>query len=403
MPPRRVARRRLIIAGVSAIAVTASAAVGGSSANAAVSVSAMTGVTTQLVRSGVTLTQGSVRINGWPEHVFALSVDLRSARINTVLANNRLNSPGETITHMAQRTGAVAGVNGDLFDLTANRSPYGGVVSNGTLIKTPYVGVPDQFYVQANGVAGIGVVTYSGQASYRKVVVTKTGRRTVTVGYPVLSVNNMTMAARGRLTLLTPDIGTSAVPRGCTFGVLAPVKGGWKLMSSAASGSSLAGLAANRRALLGCQGAGAWLHAVPRGTVLTLRGVLTAAGAPASLPIRTLIGGPRILVMNGRPFTDTHSAFATYGRNPETWVCVDRTGRNVQLGVLDGRDVGSRGVTLAELTAYLVSEHCYNGLVLDGGGSSAVAANLGDGPQVQDLPATGTWNLRPLADGLFVY
>ena len=402
MSLRRVARRRLIIAGVSAITVAASV-VGETPAGAAVSITAMTGRTDQPVRAGVTLTEGSVLINGWPQHIFELSVDLRSASIRTVLANNQLNSTGETIMQMVRRTGAVAGVNGDLFDLTANRSPYGGVVTNGALIKTPYVGVPDQFYVQSNGVAGIGVVSYSGQASYRKAVLTKAGRRTVTVSYPMLSVNNMTMAARGRLTLITPDIGHSAVPRGCAFAVLAPVKGGWKVISSSTSGSSLAGLAANRRALLACQSAGAWLHAVPRGTVLTLRGVLTAAGAPASLPIRTLIGGPRMLVMNGRPFTDTRSAFATYGRNPETWVCVDRTGRNVQLGALDGRDRTSRGVTLPELQAYLVSEHCYDGLVLDGGGSSAVAADLGGGPQIQDRPATGTSNLRPLADALLVY
>lgn len=360
--------------------------------------------TTVRVSGGVTLTRGIVSIDGATKHTYVLTVDLRGAGLNTVAAHGMVNSSGETLSSMVARTHAVAGVNGDIFDLTADRAPYGGEVSGSIILKTPNPGTPDQFYVQSNGIAGIGPVTTSGILTWSRVHLVH-GRK-VTVGYRKAfdTVNNVGAAAGGRLGYLTPSLGTSAVPSNCYLVTMTVTRAGLRVTSTARTGARVR-LAGNQRALLGCKSTGDWLRtAFPVGTVVHASAVMRAAASPSSLHITTLLGGPRILVWHGAAHNDTASGFQTWGANPESWLCVDRSGHLVQLGVLDGRDWDSNGVTLAELTGYLVTTGCWDGLVLDGGGSTALSASLnGTAPQIQDDPATGAWDLRPIVDALLVY
>jgi exopolysaccharide biosynthesis protein len=60
-----------------------------------------------------------------------------TVQISTVLAHDRLLSPDETVSSMAHRSGAVAGINGDYFDINASGQPTGVLVQNGTLVHAP--------------------------------------------------------------------------------------------------------------------------------------------------------------------------------------------------------------------------------------------------------------------------
>src|ERR1700736_4833725 len=67
-----------------------------------------------------------------------VTVDMRepTVRLSSVLANDRIVSRDETTSSMARRTGAVAGINGDYFDINGTGAPVGVVVRNGTLLRT---------------------------------------------------------------------------------------------------------------------------------------------------------------------------------------------------------------------------------------------------------------------------
>ena len=54
------------------------------------------------------------------------------------MADDALISRGETVGSMARRTRAVAGINGDFFDIGNTNRPINMVVRNGALLQLPY-------------------------------------------------------------------------------------------------------------------------------------------------------------------------------------------------------------------------------------------------------------------------
>src|SRR5579863_7904981 len=50
-------------------------------------------------------------------HVIAVDPRRHDVRLSNVLADGSLDSRGETVGSMSKRTGAVAGINGDYFDI----------------------------------------------------------------------------------------------------------------------------------------------------------------------------------------------------------------------------------------------------------------------------------------------
>ncbi|MDP9111338.1 MAG: hypothetical protein M3M96_06880, partial [Candidatus Eremiobacteraeota bacterium] len=56
-------------------------------------------------------------------HVVAIDPQTANVRFGSLLASDRLVSGGETISAMARRSGAVAGINGDYFDINNTNEP----------------------------------------------------------------------------------------------------------------------------------------------------------------------------------------------------------------------------------------------------------------------------------------
>ncbi len=70
-------------------------------------------------------------------HVVAIEPHRDDLHLAAVLATDRLTSPGETVESMAKRTGAVAGINGDYFDIDATDQPTNVLVRNGRMLRSP--------------------------------------------------------------------------------------------------------------------------------------------------------------------------------------------------------------------------------------------------------------------------
>lgn len=99
---------------------------------------------------------------------------------------------------------------------------------------------------------------------------------------------------------------------------------------------------------------------------------------PAPMGLRTVVGGWPRLVVHGQSIADTvdrvegtfSKSFA--GRNPRSGVGISRDSTTLFLITVDGRQEASVGMSLAEFASLMLRLGVYEGLNLDGGGSTAM-------------------------------
>jgi hypothetical protein len=102
---------------------------------------------------------------------------------------------------------------------------------------------------------------------------------------------------------------------------------------------------------------------------------------PAGTPLRTLIGGWPRLVVHGLSVTDSvdrlEGTFPVFSsvRHPRTGVGFSRDSATLYLITVDGRQESSSGMSLAEFASLMLKLGVYEGLNLDGGGSTAMVIN----------------------------
>src|ERR1051326_3001667 len=107
---------------------------------------------------GVTETSETIDTVSGRQHTQVMNVDLTdpNVRLGVVEAGDTLTDPAdETVSSMATRTHAVAGINGDYFEIHASGRPLGGVVTNGRLLKSPRPNYNAQLTVRADGELGV--------------------------------------------------------------------------------------------------------------------------------------------------------------------------------------------------------------------------------------------------------
>lgn len=382
-------------------------AVGASAPAGATTVAYKDGAATRL-GSGVTTHAVAWRGPGGAVHARVVSVNLaaRGTSINAVLANGKVYSADEQVMSMASRTHAIAGVNGDFFDMRGRGAPWGGISASGVALKSPSPpkDVSDgQFVVTTSGHAYIRPLVYSG------IITHGSAHRAI------LALNTPGAASRGHLTLISSAMGgTTSLPR-CVVAMLTKVHGRWIVQATHTRQLSIRRVRATELALTSCGAGGGWLAAnLHAGYHVALAARMASRGV-GSVSAHTFISGGRILVKAGRA-SHSGAGAGTQGRNPETLVGVSRDARTVRLIVVDGRSRASAGVTMAEASAFLIHEGCYTAMLMDGGDSSVMVAKPSARASMRVLNTPATYRtkhtvsgvtvysgLRPVADGLFVY
>lgn len=119
----------------------------------------------QTVTRGITHSVDSLQTVAGAQKAQVLNVDLTdpNVRLATVESHDHLTDPpNETVTSMARRTGAVAGINGDFFNIYGNGTPEGILIRDGRLLKSPSPSWPADLGVQADGSIVIGTQKYAG-------------------------------------------------------------------------------------------------------------------------------------------------------------------------------------------------------------------------------------------------
>jgi hypothetical protein len=297
-------------------------------------------------------------------------------------------SSGETVSSMAARTGAVAGINADYFDIGNTNQPLNVVVRDGTLVRTPSKRAAID--VTRGGAVAIGYVAFNGSATYG------------TVNVPLTGINEW--PPQGGAALLTPMYGALAAPApNVVVATLAPIDGNPGLPGTyrvTALGPPLAGPVT--APLLGFGPAAQAIAPPPQpGDTVTL-----AFGTiPDAATLTAAVGGGPLLVAGGAAIDDPFSP-APEERNvrfPVAGAALEPDGTLLMI-VVDGRKTAlSIGATRPEFGALMRGFGASDGLAFDSGGSATLVARaLGDaGTSVLNDPSDG--RERPVADGLFAY
>ncbi|MDE2572448.1 MAG: phosphodiester glycosidase family protein, partial [bacterium] len=306
------------------------------------------------VAPGVARAEYDLRTSAGPLVIRVIAADLSNPTVHlrTTLAGGRLISAGERVSAMAERSDAVAGINGDFFDIERSNAPLNALVQDGVVLRSPGYGRP-ALGVLADGRVVLGTPRLAGTVSSAD-------------GQAPLSAVDVWPA--DGYALLLPAYGAPPPP-----GALA-----------LADGSSLA-----------------FPDSLPApAPPISVAAQITIDDAP----LQQAVGGGPLLLRDGEPYDDPTAPKNGSDKAQFPVSGVGLSGEHTLLLVeVDGHQPGySVGVTRAQFTALFESLSAHDAMGLDSGGSSTIVARkLGEGQAVLlNRPSDG--RERPVADALMV-
>jgi hypothetical protein len=349
--------------------------------------------TTEFVAPGVRRATYRLATANGPLIVSVVAVDARepTVRFGTVLAGDRMISAGETVSSMARRTNAVAGVNADYFDIGNTNQPLNAVVTGGALLRTPSKRVViDE---RADRSIRFESLSFSGAVAY--------GAASV----PLTAVNEWPPQAGA--SFLTSAYGVLRPSPGVSIVELVPVDtvhaataiaGTYRVLSvaSAVTTQTVQG------PLLAFGPAALAIAPLPNvGDSLTV----SAATVPPLEQVLAAVGGGPLLLSGGTPVDDPNAPAPeeTDVRFPVSGAGLTLDG-TLLLAAVDGRVPAlSVGVTRPEFAALFAGLGASDAMAFDSGGSATLVARVLGESAASVLNAPSDGEERPVADGFFVY
>jgi len=313
-----------------------------------------------------------------------LAADLDKHGVTVDYVNTGKVSGGTPLSQQLARKGAIAGVNGDFFDINDTTAPLGvGIESSGRLINAPAAGHNDTAVIGKDGLGRIAELFLQGSATDDDATKLE-----------LTNLNSPTVSSGG-IGLYTPEWGDAARTR--TVDGLPTVRevilrDGVVVSSAATPGTTP--LAANEQALIGREVGATALDAFEVGDKVDVQyGV-----RPDAADVAVGISGNYQLAKDGKVPDDVPDADLA----PRTAVGFDADGSRMLLLTVDGRATGSRGLSLKEMGQLMIGLGADDALNLDGGGSSTMLARSpGEAaPQVVNDPSDGGERVIPNGLGL---
>jgi hypothetical protein len=354
------------------------------------------------IAPGVSYSHFNVRTSAGPLNVHHLRLDLGhpAVRLSMGLARNQLISEDERVSSMVRRSGAVAGVNGDFFDIGDSGMPLNIAVQDGRLLRSPSgrvalaVGKDSRARIVRYRWAGSVLFPTSGATYWLA------GFNTGLVPDGIVAVSN----ARGYGAPM-PDPSTrqavielAAAPEADEpgQGLKYTVKGVWPQQAYYAPFPNDVLL------LVGRGNAADWLL---RNVTAEMPVQVNLATIPDWHEARTVIGGGPVLVENGRVVKDPLSPAPHEWdrRNPVSAVGISGDGRTMLITAIDGRQPRlSIGLTQPQLAAYMKWLGADQAMAFDSGGSVTMVVRFPwrPAPSIVNSPSDG--HERPVGNALLV-
>lgn len=359
-------------------------------------------VTEEIITQGVVLQSISMNTDEGPLNVDVLKADLSdpNVKINTIIGSDGTLNKNQSVLEMAKRTGAVAAINGDFFQMAESGRTIGLAYQGGQLVESP---------ARRNDMYGFGITKdkkpiieifdFDGQ------VVTGSGK-----SFPLAGINkpgylvmedlssdadalNMYTTlwgttSRGKLPNLT-GVKVVVVRNGVVQQVLTDQPG----VPIPADGFVLQGHGLAAKFIT---------DNMPVGTKVTT----SYSVNPSGDKLLAAVGGQALLVEDGHlpPYFTQN----IYGKVARTAAGVSSDGKTLYLVTVEKKvasdgTILSRGMSQEELADFLISIGVWRAVNLDGGGSTTMAArHLGDfGVSLVNQPQGSS--LRPVADAVGIF
>ncbi|MFE3497425.1 phosphodiester glycosidase family protein [Streptomyces sp. NPDC059175] len=343
-----------------------------------------------------------------------LSVDLRDPRVSVGLLYPGAVGARAPVSVLADRAHAVAGVNGDFFNITETQHP--GVAATGAAVGPAVVDGQELKAAVPNGqrfgpalppgtttrdVLGVGRdgTARLGRLALDGTVTTPTGRMPLgglnQYAIPVGSVGAFT-SVWGTVSRLRATCGTDtdrAAP--CSTDTHeVTVRGGRVVASAGAPGKGA--IAADSEVLVGREAGAAALRSLRIGDAVTVRHQLVEGRSRT--PYRFAVGGYPIM-RGGTPLSGLDVVTSAV----RTAAGIADDGHALLLLALDGDVEFRSGLTVAEVASVLRQAGAVDAVNLDGGGSSTLVtrANGARTVTVRNHPSGGTE--RAVANGIGVF
>jgi hypothetical protein len=336
----------------------------------------VTGSATTEVAPGLRLTQfDRFGPAGWIRGD-TLAVDLGSKVLKPVYLSPGAVSARTPLSQQVARAGAVAGVNGDFFDIDATGAPIGVGVDHGQLQTAPAAGHNLTASITDQGKARLASVFLEASVTWPGGAVEATNFNSPVLDRDAIGVYTPLWGSSGRATSVAGAARVREVElRG---GVVTQVR------TAPADGP----IAAGTTLLLAREAGADALAALKPGDAV---GVAYAPRTDAG-KIAVAVGGNEVLLRDGvvQPVDDV-------ALHPRTAVGFSADGTKLWLATVDGRQADSRGMTERELARHLKNLGADDAINLDGGGSSTLLARAeGEAaPSVRNSPSDGGERLVP--------
>lgn len=258
-----------------------------------------------------------------------LAADLDKHGVTVDYVNTGKVSGGTPLSQQLARKGAIAGVNGDFFDINDTTAPLGVGVESGRLVNAPAAGHNDTAVIGKDGLGRIAELFLQGSATDDDATKLE-----------LTNLNSPTVNSGG-IGLYTPEWGDAARTR--TVDGLPTVRevilrDGVVVSSAATPGTTP--LAANEQALIGREAGATALAAFEAGDKVDVQYGLR----PDAADVAVGISGNYQLAKDGQVPADVPDADLA----PRTAIGFDADGSRMLLLTVDGRATGSRGLSLRD-------------------------------------------------------
>ncbi|MGI5373676.1 phosphodiester glycosidase family protein [Streptomyces sp. CA-251387] len=349
-----------------------------------------------------------------PAHAHVLTVDLRNPHVRLDLLYPGAVAQRATVSQLATTQGAVAGVNGDFFNISETQHPgveatgasVGPAVASGRALKAA---VPDgQRFGPAlppgtstEDVIGVGVDRRArmDDLSLAGSIRTPEGRLPLRglnqYALPVGSIGAFT-AAWGSASRVRATCGTDtdrAAPCSTdTYEVT--VRRGRVVSTADVPGSGP--IAPDTTVLVGREAGAQQLRKFFAGEGVSVRHRLVASAS--RIPYRFALGGYPVLD-DGRPLPGLDDRTSAV----RTAVGIADGGRRLLLFALDGAREYRSGLTIAEVASVMRELGSVDAFSLDGGGSSTLVARAPGASAVSVLNHPSDGRERPVPNGIGVF
>ncbi|MFG2352760.1 phosphodiester glycosidase family protein [Streptomyces sp. NPDC048521] len=366
------------------------------------------------IAPGVTYRQFDVAAAAGIAHAHLLTVDLGNPHVRVGLLHPGAVAARATVSRLADSAGAVAGVNGDFFNITetqhpgvpATGAPVGPAVADGQVLKAAVpkgqrFGPALPSGTDTQDVFGVGTDRRArlDRLSLVGTVGTPEGRLPLKglnqYALPLDSVGAFTAkwgsASRERAVCGT-DTQRAAPCSADTYEV--QVKGGRVVSVSDAPGSG--SIAADTTVLLGREEGAQRLRRLSVGDPVTVTHTLVAA--TSGVPYTFAIGGFPVL-RDGKPLSGLDGTASAV----RTVVGFKGGGQQLLVLALDGAEAYRTGMTVAEEADTMRALGASDAFNLDGGGSTELVTRDEDATAVtvRNHPSGGAE--RPVPNGIGVF